>query len=86
MQIKMWCYHLQPQISSLDGSGGLFYQYDLILISEWKRNHMVSKVWDETTYPFPNFNSAAIEIYDWISHYIPQFIMDVITYPYWDWS
>ena len=40
--------------------------------------------WDEITYPFLNFNGATVEVYEWISNFIPQFIMDLITYPCWD--
>ena len=28
---------------------------------------------DETTCPFPNFNSAAIDFWEWISNLIPHF-------------
>ena len=50
---------------------------------------MPSEVWDEMAYPFPdingatlevNFNGATVEIEEWISIFIPHFIMDVITY------
>ena len=40
---------------------------------------MPSKVWDEITYPFPNFNGATVEVWVWISNFIPHIIMDVIT-------
>ena len=33
------------------------------------------------TYPFPNFNGAAIEVWELISIFIPHFIIDVISYP-----
>ena len=39
----------------------------------WKNNYMPSKMWNEITYPFPNFNGAAIphhsrgRRFDWIS-------------------
>ena len=36
--------------------------------------------------PFPNFNGCTVGVYEWISHFIPLFIMDVFTYPCWDWS
>ena len=36
------------------------------------------KVWDEMTYPFPNFNCAAVEVWEWISHV--NIIIYVITY------
>ena len=31
----------------------------------WISNHMPDKVWDEITYPFPNFN----EVWEWISNF-----------------
>ena len=40
---------------------------------------MSGKVWDEITYPFPNYNSATVEVSEWISNFIPYIIMDVIT-------
>ena len=30
-------------------------------------------MWDEITYPFLNFNGATVEVYEWISNFIPQF-------------
>ena len=44
---------------------------------------MPSKVWDEITYPFTNFNGCSVEVWEWISNSIPHFIMDLITYPCW---
>ena len=35
---------------------GPFYQHGLTLITAWIGNHMPSKVWDEITYAFLNFN------------------------------
>ena len=58
----------------------------LTLIPVWIRNHMPSKVWDEITYPFPNFNGCAVDFWKLISDFMPYFIMDAITYPCWDWS
>ena len=37
--------------------------------------HMVSKMWDEITYPVPSFNAATVEIWEWVSYFIPHFIM-----------
>ena len=34
----------------------------IILISAWISNHMPSKVWDEITFPFLNFNGATVEV------------------------
>ena len=42
---------------------------------------MPSKVWDEITYSFLNFNGCTVEVSEWISNFTPHFIDDVITYP-----
>ena len=39
---------------------------------------MHSKLWYEITYPFLNFNSCTVEIWEWISDFISHFIIDVI--------
>ena len=44
------------------------------------------EVWDEITYPFPNFNGTTVEVWEWISFSIPHFTGYVIPYPYWDCS
>ena len=36
--------------------------------------------------PFPNFNGAAVEVWEWISNFIPHFTWHVRTYPCWDWN
>ena len=56
------------------------------LLQTWISNHIHLKVWNEVTYPFPNFKGATVEVWEWISNIIPDFIMDVITYPCWDLS
>ena len=43
------------------------------LIPSWMNNHMSSKVWDKITYPFPNFNGATVEVWEWINNFIPHF-------------
>ena len=47
-------------------------------------NHMARKVWDEITYPFPTFKICIVEVWEWISNFIPHFMIGVISYPYWD--
>ena len=45
-------------------SCGRFYikvKHGLTLIPAWISNHMPSKVWDEITYPFLNFNGVTVE-------------------------
>ena len=37
-------------------------------------------MWEEITYPFPNFNGCTIEVWEWISHFFPHFTGHVITY------
>ena len=63
---------------------GPFIKWKLTLIPAGISNHMPSKVRDGITYPSPNFNGAAVEVWELISNFIPHFMMDVITYPCWD--
>ena len=46
-------------------------------------NQMPSKVWDEITYPFPNFNGATVEVWEWLSIFIPHFVMDELLIHAW---
>ena len=34
------------------------------LLLTWISNHTDYKVWDETTYPFQNFNGANVEVWE----------------------
>ena len=34
-------------------------------------------------YLFPNSHGCTVDVWDWISSFIPHFIMDLITYPCW---
>ena len=52
---------------------GPFYQHTSTLIPAWISNYFHHKIWDETTYPFPNFNRATVEVCEWISDFIPHF-------------
>ena len=38
---------------------------------------MLSDMWDETSYPFTNFNNATIEVWELINDFNPHFTMDV---------
>ena len=42
------------------------------------------KLSGEINYPFPNFNDGTVEVWEWISNFIPHFTGHVITYPCWD--
>ena len=44
----------------------------------WIINYIHCNVWDEITYPFPNFWE---QVWEWLSNFIPHFIAHVITYP-----
>ena len=46
----------------------------LTFIPAWISNHMPNKVWDEITNPFPNFNSFDVEVLEWVSNFIPQYL------------
>ena len=60
------------------------YSHGLTVIRAWICNHMPSKVWNEITNPFPNFNDYPVEIWKWISNSNPHFLMDNISYPWED--
>ena len=47
---------------------------------------MSNAMWDAIIHPFPNFNGATVKIWEWISNFIPHFIIDLITDLFWDWS
>ena len=48
------------------------------LIPTWISNHLTVAVWDEITYPFPNFNGCTIEVWEW-----RRDIYRYLTWKYW---
>ena len=48
---------------------GPFYWHGLTLIP-WISTYIDYNEWDEITYPFSNFNSCAIEVWEWINNFI----------------
>ena len=38
-------------------------------------NKQVPRKWDEMTYPFTNLGGATVEVYEWISNFIPHLDM-----------
>ena len=62
---------------------GPCFKHGLTLNPAWISNYNGSKVWDEISYPFPNFNGAAVEVWKWNSNFIPQLTGYVITYRCW---
>ena len=65
-------------------TGSPFYKPGLTLFPAWISNHMHYKVWDEITYPLPNFNCCTADIWEWVSNFIPHFTGHVTTYPCWN--
>ena len=53
------------------------YYYDEMLDTAYHIHH---NMWDEITYPFPNFNGYAVEVWEWIGNFTQHFIMDVIIH------
>ena len=47
-----------------------FQWHGLPLIQAWIKNDAHYNVWDEITYPFPNFNGAAVDVWERISNFI----------------
>ena len=43
-------------------AGAPFTKNGLTLIPAWISKHIHSKLWDEITYPFLNFNGCTIEV------------------------
>ena len=57
---------------------------NMVYFSAWISIYIHYKAWDKITYAFPNFNSAAIEVWVWIGNFIPHFMMNVISHSCWD--
>ena len=63
-----------------------FYLYWLTLILGRISDYIHYDVWYEITYPFPNFNSAIVKVWEWISNFIPQYTGNMLTYPWWEYN
>ena len=88
----LWCTHWRKEwswyITSISYNqkqfiltSGLFYRHGFTLIPVIAFYHIV---WDEITYPFPNLSGCTIEVWKWISNFIPHFIGHAVRYSYWD--
>ena len=40
----------------------------------WINDHLPRKVWDGIIYPFSNFNGCTVEVWEWISYFIPHWM------------
>ena len=76
----VWCYVDGLPVNAMDIRGS-FCWYGLTSILAWINNNEHHKVWNEITYPFPNFNGCTSEVWEWIRNSTSYFKMDVITYP-----
>ena len=61
--------------------GVLIFTCWLTKNAAWISNYVHYRVWDEIIFPFPNFNGCTVEVWEWISNFIPRFSGHVITYP-----
>ena len=50
-------------------------------IRTWINNHIDWQMWDVITYPFPNTVGCTVEIWEWVSNFIPHLIRHVNIYP-----
>ena len=66
------------------GNESPFDQHDLTLISAWESNYNHYKMWDAVMHPFPNFNDAAVDVWERISNFIARVTGRMIIYLYWD--
>ena len=53
----------------------------LTLVPAWISNLIPIKVWNGITYTFSNFNGYTVEVWEWVSNFIPHYELDEITYP-----
>ena len=76
MAASLLCLTMKPDIG--------WAQLHQILISACISNNIHYKVWDEIIHSF--LNSANVEVWEWISNFIPHFTEYIITYACWDFS
>ena len=57
-------------------------KHGFVLIPTRISKHVLGKVRDKIIYSFPKFKGHTFEVWECISNFNPDFIMDVITYPY----
>ena len=50
-----------------------FYKHRLTFITTSITMYSRYKIWDEITHLFPTFNGTTIEVWEWISNFVPYF-------------
>ena len=53
---EFYCQYSFKNMQIQINTWGSFYLYESSSLQIWISNHMLSKVWDEISYPFPSFN------------------------------
>ena len=64
------------EIDKLTISAGLFTEKLSIFV--WINNHIHYDVWDEITYPFPNFNDTIVDVLEWKINLMWHFMRHMI--------
>ena len=78
---KWYCFQLWPSHDILQNINSNGEQWHLVSDNVSAIIYIYHDLWDEITYPFPNFNGCTVEVWEWISSFTPRFIIDAITYP-----
>ena len=74
------CFTLDVSVAEV----GIFQRHLLlngVTFPAWIINHIHYKLSDEVIYLFPNLNGETVEVWEKISHFVPHFIIHVITFP-----
>ena len=54
------------------------------LIWAWISDYIYYNAWGKITYPFPHFDSATVDVWEWINSFISNFTGHIITYSCWE--
>ena len=53
---------------------------DMVYLESWHWRVITCRVWDEITYPFPNFNGWTVDVWEWISNSILPTVYNGCSY------
>ena len=67
--------HISLQHNFTQNTWDPFYWHGLTLIPAWISSCIHCEVWDEIVYPIPNYTGCPIDVWEWISNFIPHFIL-----------
>ena len=60
---------------------GPFYKHGLKSTLAWINKYIHYKMWNEISYPVSNLNGCTVEVWEWISDFIPHLTVHLITHP-----